>query len=64
MSILTKLKGYRTVLVNVAAAIGAISAAASGVDLNGDTAAAFVTGLAAINMVLRYFTTTSVFKKE
>lgn len=61
---LEKLKGFRTVIVNVAAAAGVIATALSGVDLNGDTTALIVTAVAAINVILRYFTTTPIFKGD
>lgn len=60
---LTKLKGYRTILVNVAAIVGAFAAFAAGINFDGDIAVLFTTALAGVNVLLRAITTSPLFKK-
>lgn len=59
---LSKIKGYRTIALNVLAVAGAIGTALAGVELDQGQTVAIVTGLAAANAVLRIFTNTPAFK--
>lgn len=59
------MKGFRTVLFNVAAAVmPVIEVAGADLGLTGDKLAMYSLGVAMVNLVLRFFTTTPVGKPE
>lgn len=59
------MKGYRTLLLNVATALVGVGLAFdwAGVGISSETAGLIITGLGAANTVLRFFTTTPVGSK-
>lgn len=60
------MKGYRTILLNIATAVVGVAVAAdwTGTGMSTQTAGMVMTGLGIANTVLRFFTTTSVGKAE
>lgn len=58
------MKGYRTILLNVATALIGVGLAADwvGAGMSSQTAGMIMTGLGVANTVLRFFTNTSVGK--
>lgn len=60
------MKGWRTLLVNILAAIGPVLQATGAADLGltGNTATLYALGITVINFFLRFITTTTVTKAQ